>query len=205
MTITESDLETYQSAVSDFQPQITADSCYPTAIKNILDDLAERTGHDALSISQSNINDLCNYREGMYTEEAIIPDALTREISEYGFQAVEASGAEMDYDRVQQIIDNDDTSLPIVELAPRYFEEVENYRVQGEPEASHTVIVFKVNDNQVLYYDPYENFFERSSRIDEAPYKWPKTDFYELWSGDWEERWTFWIEKKDQSLLSQFG
>lgn len=204
MTITESDEEAYQSTVTDFQPQITADSCYPTAIKNILDELADRKGISDLSLSQSDINDLCNYREGLYTEEAIIPDALTREVSDYGYQAVEASGSEMDYDRLKQIIDDDNASLPIVELAPRYFEDVENYRVQGEPEASHTVIVFKVNSDRVLYYDPYENFFEQSSRIDEAPYKWPKTDFYELWSGEFEERWTFWVEKRDQSLLSQF-
>lgn len=204
MTITESDKEAYQSTVTDFQPQITADSCYPTAIKNILDEMADRKGISDLSLSQSDINDLCNYREGLYTEEAIIPDALTREVSDYGYQAVEASGTEMDYDRLQRIIDDDNASLPVVELAPRYFEDVENYRVQGEPEASHTVIVFKVNSDRVLYYDPYENFFERSSRIDEAPYKWPKTDFYELWSGEFEERWTFWIEKRDQSLLSQF-
>lgn len=204
MTITESDEEAYQSTVTDFQPQITPDGCYPTAIKNILDELADRKDIPDLSLSQSDINDLCNYREGLYTEEAIIPDALTREVSDYGYQAVEASGTEMDYDRLQQIIDDENASLPIVELAPRYFEEVENYRVQGVPEASHTVIVFKVNSNRVLYYDPYENFFEQSSRIDEAPYTWPKTDFYELWSGDYDERWTFWIEQRDQSLLSQF-
>lgn len=204
MTITESDEEIYQTTVSEFQPQITPDGCYPTAIKNILDELAERTGHDGMSLSLSDVNDLCNYREGLYTEEEIIPEALTREVSEYGFQAVEASGVEMDYERLQQIIDDDNTSLPIVELDSLYFEEVESYRVQGEPESTHTVIVFKVNDNKVLYYDPYENFFERSSRINEAPYMWDKTSFYELWSGEREERWTFWLEKKEQSLLSQF-
>ena len=204
MTITESDKETYQSTVSEFQPQITADGCYPTAIKNVLDELAERTGHGGMSMSLSDVNSLCNYREGLYTEEQIIPDALTREVSDYGYRAVEASGSDMDYERLQQIIDNESISLPIVELDPSYFEQVENYRVQGEAEATHTVIVFKINDDKVLYYDPYENFFERSSRIDEAPYTWPKTGFYELWSGDREERWTFWLEPKDQSLLSQF-
>lgn len=204
MTITESDEETYQATVSEFQPQIKPDGCYPTAIKNILDELAERKGFDGMKLSLSDVNDLCNYRDGLYTEEEIIPEALTREISEYGFQAVEASGTEMDYERLKKIIDDENTSLPIVELDPSYFEEVENYRVQGEPESTHTVIVFKVNDNRILYYDPYENFFERSSRINEAPYTWDKTGFYELWSGDHEERWTFWLEKKDQPLLSQF-
>lgn len=111
----------------------------------------------------------------------------------------------MDYAELQRIIDDENTSLPIVELDPEYFDEVGNYRTQGRQEASHTVIVFKINEDRVLYYDPYETFFERSSRIDEAPYKWDRTGFYELWSGDYEERWTFWIERREQSLLQEFG
>ena len=56
----------------------------------------------------------------------------------------------------------------------------------------------------MLYYDPYEKFFEKSSGIDKAPYEQLKTDFYELWSGDYEERWTFWLERREQSLLDEF-
>lgn len=85
MTITDTDMETYQATVSDFVPQIKADTCYPTAIKNILDELAGRKGLDGMSMSISDINELCNYREGMYTEEEIIPEALSRELSEFGF------------------------------------------------------------------------------------------------------------------------
>lgn len=205
MTITDADMDAYQSTVSDFVPQIEPDGCYPTAIKNILDRLADRKGLDDMSMSLSDINDLCNYREGMYTEEEIIPDALSHELGDHGYQAVEESAPEMDFDSLQQIIDDESASLPIVELDPTYFDEVENYRVQGRREASHTVIVFKVNSDSVLYYDPYEKFFEKSSGIDQAPYEWPKTGFYELWSGEYEERWTFWIERREQSLLEEFG
>jgi hypothetical protein len=205
MTITDSDVDTYQSAVSDFVPQIKPDGCYPTAIKNIIDELAERKEIDGISLSLSDVNDLCNYREGMYTEEEIIPEAVSREVSEFGYQAVEASAPDMDFSELQRIIENPETSLPVVELDPEYFGQVENYRVQGREEASHTVIVFKINSDKVLYYDPYEKFFEQSSRIDEAPYEWQKTDFYELWSGRYDERWAFWLEPRDQSLLNQFG
>lgn len=205
MTITDTDMKAYQSAVSDFVPQIKPDACYPTAIKNIIDELAERRGIDGMTMSLSDVGDLCNYREGMYTEEEIIPEALSREVSEFGYQAVEAVAPKMDYSELRRIIESPETSLPIVELDPKYFEEVKNYRVQGREEASHTVVVFKINSDKVLYYDPYEKFFERSSRIDQAPYEWSKTGFYELWSGQYEERWTFWLEPREQSLLRQFG
>jgi len=131
MTITDTDMETYQSAVSDFVPQIKPDGCYPTAIKNIIDELAERQNIDEMSMSLSDINDLCNYQEGMYTEEEIIPEAISREISDFGYQAVEASAPDMNFTELQRIINNHKTSLPVVELDPRYFGEVENYRVQG--------------------------------------------------------------------------
>lgn len=204
MTISEDEEESYQATVSDFVPQIQPDACYPTAIKNILDELAERKDLLGMAMSLSDIDDLCNYREGLYAQEDIIPEALTRELSEYGYQAVESQAPFMDWNELERIIDADTTSLPIVELDPAYFEQVEDYTVQGLVESSHTVIVFKVNDESVLYYDPYEKFFERSSRIDEAPYTWDRTGFYELWSGDYDTRWTFWIERAEQSLLEEF-
>ena len=42
------------------------------------------------------------------------------------------------------------------------------------------VIPFKVNSDEVMYYDPYENFFEKQPTIEESPYKCQITDFYEL-------------------------
>jgi hypothetical protein len=205
VTISETDKNTYQSRVSDFTPQITADACLPTAIKNVLDDLADRQDVDEMKMSQSDMNDLCGYREGMHSREEIIVEQLTHEISDYGYEAIEQSGPEMDYGVLQKIIDNDQASLPIVELDPDYFYEVKKYDTyNSEDDPSHTVIVFKVNDDEVLYYDPYENFFERSSRVSQTPYTWSKTRFYELWSGRFEERWTLWIDRSSQPTIQSF-
>ena len=49
MTITDADIEAYQSTVSEFMPQIEPDACYPTAIKNVLDRLADRKGLEEMS------------------------------------------------------------------------------------------------------------------------------------------------------------
>lgn len=159
----------------------------------------------AMSMSQSEVNDLCGYREGLYSREEVIPEQLTHELSEFGYEAVEATAPEMDFAELQAVIDNELASLPIVELDPDYFGEVEGYNVQeGEHMPSHTVIVFKINDEEVLYSDPYENFFERSSRVDEAPNTWPRTGFYELWSGRYDERWTLWLDRSEQPTLGEF-
>ena len=206
MTITETDEVAYQATVSDFQAQIQPDACLPTAIKNIIDELVERRDIEGMSMSQSGVNNLCEYREGFYTREEIIPEQLTHEISEYGYEARKTTAPEMDLEELQAIIQNDRASLPIVELDPDYFREVDGYTVQeGEHLPSHTIIMFKINDDEVLYYDPYEHFFERSSRIDEAPKRWPITGFYELWSGRYDERWTLWIDRSEQPTLEEFS
>lgn len=205
MTITETDEETFQTTVTDFHAQIQPDACLPTAIKNILDELEERQDIDGLSMSQSDLNDLCGYREGFYSREEIIPEQLSHEISGYGYVAREASGDQMDLDALHTIIEDEQSSLPIVELDPDYFREVEGYRVQeSEHLPSHVVIVFKVNDDEVLYYDPYENFFERSSRIEEAPRTWSKTGFFELWSGRYDQRWSLWIDRREEPSLAEY-
>lgn len=61
-----------------------------------------------------------------------------------------------------------------------------------------------VNSDSVLYYDPYENFFEQSPDIDSAPSTLSKTEFFELWSGRAEERWTLWIDRSEQPTLETF-
>lgn len=205
MTITETDRERYQTTVGDFQAQIQPDACLPTAIKNVIDELAERLDIDGMSMSQSDVNDLCGYREGLYSREEIIPEQLTHELSEFGFEARESTAPQMDFVELQTIIDTEQASLPIVELDPEYFREVDGYHVQeGEHLPSHTVVVFKINDEEVLYFDPYENFFERSSRIEETPNTWSRTSFYELWSGRYDERWTLWLDRSEQPTLGEY-
>lgn len=63
MTITSEDTERFQSAVADFHTQPEPDSCFPTALKNIFDDLAERKGRPSLKHSISEIADALDYIE----------------------------------------------------------------------------------------------------------------------------------------------
>lgn len=146
MTITTDDEQWYQATVSDFHAQINEDNCLPAAIKNILSNLADNHDEPGLDLSLSEVNDICGYKEGFYCQEEIIPDQLTNEVSTYGFETYIAKGADMDADRLQAIINNDDASLPVVELDPAYFHTVDGYRVQESPEMPpHVVVVFTVN------------------------------------------------------------
>lgn len=206
MTISSTDVDTFQSEISEFHAQHFADQCYPAAIKNVVDRLAERKGLDDMSMSLSDINEICGYKRGFQCEEDLIPPRLTHEVSDFGFETVIQTAPEMDLNQLDTVIRDEDTSLPIVELDPEYFEYLEEivdgYHVQPSPESelAHVVIPFKVNSNEILYYDPYENFHEKKPGVDDSPYKIPLVKFYELWSGEYEERWTLWLERRGYDI-----
>lgn len=159
-----------------------------------------------MSMSLSEVNEICGYKRGLQCEEDLIPPRLTNAVSEYGYETVVKTAPAMDLDELELVIKDDDTSLPIVELDPRYFEEVsevvDGYDAQPSPERelAHVVIPFKINSEEVLYYDPYEKYHEKKPGVDDAPYRWPLMSFYNLWSGDYEERWTMWLGRRGYEL-----
>lgn len=206
MTITNSDEETFQAEVSGFHAQHFEDQCYPAAVKNIVDRLADRKNLDDMSMSLSEVNEICGYKRGLQCEEDLIPPRLTNAITDYGYETLVETAPEMDRNELESIIVDDNTSLPIVELDPEYFEIVPDiidaYDAQPSPERelAHVVIPFKINSDEVLFYDPYENYHEKKPGVEDAPYRCPLLDFYELWSGDYEERWTLWLGRRGYEL-----
>jgi hypothetical protein len=206
VTITQSEEDSFQAEISDFHAQHFEDQCYPAAVKNIVDRLATRKNKEGMSVSLSEVNDICGYKRGLQCEEDMIPPRLTNAVTDYGYEAVVKTAPEMDLEQLEIIIQDDDTSLPIVELDPEYFrrvsEVVDGYEAQPDPgnELAHVVIPFKINSEEVLYYDPYETYHEKKPGVDDAPYRWPLMDFYELWSEDYEERWTLYLRRRGYQL-----
>lgn len=202
MTISSSDRERFQTTVSDFQPQIEEDMCLPTALKNVLDELATRTGESKLGLSLSRLNDICDYRSGFASSAERVPARLNPEISEIGFEVRTDTG--LDFEDLQSVIENERTSLPIIDLHGDYFKHVEGYDPQpgidGYP-WSHTVIPFEVNSQVILFYDPFEEIFTRSSKVDVPPTKMEKSPVWDWWSR--QDRWGMWIAQRDQAVIGQ--
>ena len=113
VTITDANREMFQSTVVDFRPQIQEDMCLPTALKNVLDELADR--HDGrVPLSQLELNDICDYREGSAATARNVPARLNPEIEDYGIEVKVAIG--LTFDDLGAIITDNERSLPIVEL-----------------------------------------------------------------------------------------
>lgn len=201
MTITEAERQTFDDTVEEFNPQITEDMCLPTALKNVLDELFDRHGADH-GLSQSDLNDICDYREGHGATSHNIPAKLNPEIEDYGIETRISMGTSLD--DIQAIIEDNERSLPIVELDPAYFESVDGYDARPGTNGyqwNHIVIPFAVNDETVLFYDPFEEIFQRSTNVDKAPTERSKARFYEWWSAA-SSRWALWLEREDQQVLT---
>ena len=201
MTITEADRETFQSKVDDFQPQVHPDQCLPTALKNVLDEMAERHGGKQ-PLSLSDLDDLCEYERGLASVARNIHARLNPEIEDMGVEVKTARGVNIE--DLDAIINDDSRSLPVVELHQNYFDSIENYDPRSGSNGYqwfHVVIPFAVNDETILFYDPFCQILLRSSRIDTPPTERPQRQFFEWWTTS-SGRWTLWIERKDQQILT---
>jgi len=204
MTIHESDQQEYQATVSEFLPQIEPMDCLPTALKNIVDDLVERHDISGVNLSKSDLNELCDFREGLGASVDRVPERLSPEIK--GYEVI--SDTFIEIDELDRIIESEHCSYPLVDVSQEYFKSVENYNVQPGADGitfTHVLIPYKVNEESILFYDPLENYYTRSSSIDTPPSQRSITEFYEWWSNTGMPRWTLWIERKEQQVLDTGG
>lgn len=106
MTITSEDRERYQSTVTEFHTQPEPDSCFPTALKNIFDDLANRKDEPDLRHSISDIGDALDYIENRASASDRLAFRLDPLLKDAGYEVKAMMGVE--YDQLQTIIDSED-------------------------------------------------------------------------------------------------
>ena len=210
MTIKEDDRKQFQATVNDFQKQHEVDSCFPTVVKNVLDELADRENDSAFRHSISDIGDALEYNEGHASRSDRLSNRLDPLIKGANWETCYMSG--VDYSQLKKIIELDKYSLPICELHEQYFEDIGQYTdqyvvehgIDGSGRWKHTVIPFKFNDTKVLYFDPYISFFEDPRNLDDAGgLEVPIRVFREWWNRP-TKRWAMWFEPKEQSTIQDF-
>lgn len=208
MTITSEDRERYQSTVTEFHTQPEPDSCFPTAIKNIFDQLADRKGEPGLRHSIGDIGDALDYVEHRAAASDRVASRLDPLIEGAGYEINVMTG--VGYDQLQTIIDSENRSLPVYEFHEQYFEDVDHHTDDYTPEPGmdgfgrwkHVVIPFTFNDNDALYFDPYLQFFHDLDTLDESgAMNVPIQAFNEWWSRP-EKRWALWVEPMEQQTLT---
>lgn len=209
MTIETADWNRYHEATEDFHYQAEPDSCFPTALKNIFDELADRIGEPSIRHNISDIADALDYENNRASATDRLSSRLDPLLEDGRYEVNAMTG--MGYEQLNTIIDDDQRSLPICELHMQYFEDIGQYTERYTPEPGldgygrwpHVVIPFKFNDETVLFFDPYIQFFHDLDDIDESgALNVPLRAFNEWWTRP-EKRWTLWAEPMEQLPMQQ--
>lgn len=203
MTITPEDREKTKDKMGPFgaQDDLTAD--LPNVLQNMLHEFANRNGIPSdITISEYRARKICDHREiGSYTLD--IDSRLTSELSDYPFEVKYED--DLDIDKLEEIVEDKGSSLPIVKLSTGYFEHCVGYRAQKDSNGNTRdiyVLVMDINHQSVLVYDPYR--YRRSENQKMQPTELPKRDFIKSWLGQWQITNTLWIEETEQSRLGQY-
>lgn len=203
MTITASDVDNATVQMGQFgaQDDLTAD--LPNVLQNMLQEFANRNGiPDDITVSERKARSICDHKNiGSYTLDISL--RLTTELSDYPFEAHYKDG--LDLDGLKKVVNDTNSSYPIVQLSKRYFDFCEGYSTQPDSKGGGKdlfVLVMNVNHSEVLIYDPYR--FRRDSGNSMEPTKIDKGDFETAWIGRFEITSTLWIQGTDQRRISQF-
>lgn len=207
MTISEEQRETYQSTVSEFTRQSEENTCLAIVLKNVVDELAERQDLPDMAIEKEEVLDMVDYDPFYGCTSDFLPERLNPHLQDFNYEVKEDRALSLD--DLEELIHDQATSYPIVELDERYLgwvNEVDGFHADvgsyGRTEP-HTVIPFAFNDETVMIFDPFESFYLPSPGESAPPKQVPQPLFYEWWSGESTPRWTLWIEPPSQQTLGQ--
>jgi hypothetical protein len=178
------------------------DSCLPTALYNILGDLEDRTGASGLDLSLTQVENICDFRPGMSSVVEGVCSRLNPEIESSKYKAKAETG--LGFDKLDSILSNDNSSLPIIELDEDYLTSVDSYEPRPGIDGFNwlpVVIPFKINSDKILLYDPFEGVFAQSANAALPPREADKDMIWEWWSRGERERWTLWLDEEEQLSL----
>lgn len=202
MTISENQMETYQATVADFSRQAEENTCLPVVLVNILDELAERHSVPSIRIEKEEILEMVDYDPLLGSVSDYLPERIDPLLNEFNYEIVEERALTME--DLEDIIIEDNASYPLVEFDSRYFDWVDGYDADGGMYGQtqpHTVVPFGFNEETVLIFDPFEDFYLPPSGGGTPPKKVPQPLFYEWWKGESTPGWTLWVQEREQHKL----
>lgn len=206
MTITEEDISDYESTTADFKHQPGLQDCLPVAVKNALAELADRHEKPQIEFSESEIKEMSDFDPEMGTSGRTLIPALSGELEDYGYTVKDQTNCSLQ--DLEERISSTSSSLPVVSVKPEYFDEIKEWDPRGGRRGknrTHTLVIFKINSEKVLFFDPYGQMQLRSGRKNEPKRELSQRKFLDLWNTkkSW-PRWTLWIDRLQETTLDYF-
>lgn len=206
MTISDQDISNYEAITEPFKYQPGLLDCLPVAIKNVLAELANRHDKPQIEHSENEIKEMSDFDPELGTSGRSLVPNLTAELETFGYTVKDQTNCTPD--DLDDIIHSQSSSLPVVSLKPEYFDEIENWDPRGSRRGRsrpHTIILFKLNSEEALFFDPYGGIQLRSGTRNQPKRRMEKRKFLELWNTkkSW-PRWTLWIDRLQETTLAYF-
>lgn len=207
MTILQEDIDQFEATTEGFKYQPGPQDCLPVCVKNILDELADRHGQAKLRYSESDIKQMSEYDPDWGSTARLLVPNLSTELQGIGYTVKDHTN--MEFAELQNIIQSSTASYPTVSVSSEYFDFIKNWDPRGSRRGknrTHMLIPFKINSEEILFFDPYGQMQLRSGAVSAQKLRLDREDFFRLW--DTEKafpRYALWIDKQDQSTLDAYA
>lgn len=200
---TKQGIDDINDITDNFKPQHEPLQCLPTCIMNIHNELFKRKGKDE-KISLSDSSELCGFIKHLGSNEHFLVEKINERIKKYNYQAREEYYIKDEMEFLEKVLVDQRLSFPIVTLSGKYWSEISSTRGPSERKLAHSVIVLGLDQENVIYYEPAENFISSFNSENNNPRKLIKPRFQELWEDYEEPTWLFWYEPRKTRILEDF-
>lgn len=206
MTINKSDITEFESTTDQFKYQPGLQDCLPVAVKNALSELADRHEKPQIEHSEQEIKEMSDYDPEFGTSGRYLISNLSAELEQFGYTVKDQTNGTIE--DLEGLIESNSSSLPVVSLKPEYFDEIKEWDPRGSRRGKnrpHTVVAFKINSEEVLFFDPYGEIQLRSGARNQPKRRLEQRKFLELWDTEksW-PRWMLWIDRLQKTTLDYF-
>lgn len=206
MTITDHDIEHYETTTDSFKFQPGLQDCLPVAVKNILSELATRHEKSQIDYSESEIKDMSDFDPEMGASGRNLIPSLSAELENFGYTVKDQTNCTLQ--DITEVIESESASFPVVSLKPKYFDEIKDWDPHGSRRGrnrSHAIVLFKINSEEVLFFDPYGQIQLRSGIRNQPKRTLERRIFFDLWNTEksW-PRWALWVDRLQETTLDYF-
>jgi len=194
MSLNDLPVAEFDARAGAFTPQMKEDMCYPACLTNVLNDLGKRM-KISLKYTIGEMNRLCDYKEGLQCNEPAIPKIMDDQLKPRDYTWNTRSGRNVDIDLLKDVCINQTYSLPIVRVAPSFFEE-KGMSIVGRRKLDHSIIIMGIDHTIVYTYDPYETFYMRGKHKEALRRDMAIPAFLTAWDNSQEPRWVAWASPR---------
>ncbi len=185
----------FELLTSKWQVQHLKDTCWPTCLKNIFDDLATRTGSPELRIKMSTMHELCGYVKGVGCAIGTVTPSINSHLAKKRspFRVFEKADRGNTLQMLKSIIEDEAASYPIVGVSPEYHTQ-QPVNLEGMI-LDHVLVVVAIEDGMVWFHDPYKPFAGHMSRAISFKNSLPDVRMLKYWDEGKETRWVMWVQR----------